>query len=147
MTKFKTPKKWYPCISSVQDKNTCKVSKWTVHSCRSCVHKALYSYTIWARKNDPESDKTTSGIYQKHMQIFRPWQRNTCKVSKRSFHNCRRSCVNKVPTLRWGKCGVLDLRKAEYYEYVLSLFFERACGQTFPFSLNSIPNIARPAEM
>ena len=44
-------------------------------------------YNIWAKKmscvqNAEKKDKNISGIYQKHMHIFRPWQKHLQSFEK-----------------------------------------------------------------
>ena len=114
-TIWKNDKKWTnnyiqtTCTSSYHEENTCKVSKRSVQNCkRSCAHKRypvsiywgwkLTKFTMWKKwqkwsKNYIQITCTSS--YH---------EENTCKVSKRSVQNCKRSCANKTPRVNVDGC-------------------------------------------
>ena len=54
------------------------------------------------RKSEKKKKKKKIRHIPKNTCISYDHDKNTWKVSKRSVHNCSRSCVHKVPTVRGG---------------------------------------------
>ena len=118
ITKFTMWKKWQKCsnnytqticTSSYHEENTCKVSKRSVQNCkRSCAHKryplSIYwgwkitKFTMWKKW------QKCSNNYTQTICTSSYHEENTCKVSKRSVQNCKRSCAHKRYPLSiyWG---------------------------------------------
>ena len=143
----KSDKKWSnnyiqtTCTSSYHEENICKVSKRSVKSLRGVALKRhTYCLNIedekWLSSQCGKSDKQCSNNYTQTTCTSSYHEENTCKVSKQSMLNCKRSCAHKMYPLSiyWG----------ERCTHCLYIEVKNDCSQCGKSDKNNLTIISKP---